>query len=280
MSDMKKIKVGAVVVLYNPTEDEIKNINIYKNKADYTVIVDNSDVNHRELVNEIVGLTDSIIYYSEYQNLGLAKGFNIGIDLLVEHGCEWALLFDADSKMSPDLLSVYKNAISKHRKEQVAVFSPVHVFDRSNNRQYKGYRDIDWAMTSGCLFNCNIFVKQNGFFEALFVDGLDMDYCFKSHENGYKVIECGEAVLNHNPAETRSFLGFKYGIASPFRYYMQARQLIWCWKRYGRNKLLLTYLYKWFKVISLFPNKREYFKEMIRGTKEGDNLIKDWNKNL
>ena len=62
-----------------------------------------------------------------------------------------------------------------------------------------------------------------------------MDYCFKSHENGYLVIECGKAVINHHPAETRNCLGFKYGIASPYRYYMQARQLIWCWKRYKKR---------------------------------------------
>ena len=79
-------------------------------------------------------------------------------------------------------------------------------------------------MTSGWLINIEIFEKQNGFFEELFVDGLDMDYCFKSHENGYLVIECGKAVINHHPAETRNCLGFKYGIASPYRYYMQAKR--------------------------------------------------------
>lgn len=276
MLNVKTNTFGAVVVLYNPTDDEIRNINSYKNKVDCTVIVDNSDVDHRQLVNKIVSLTNSIIYYSEHKNLGLAKGFDIGVDLLIKNNCEWALLFDADSKMSTDLLAVYKNAINEHGGERVSVFSPVHVFDRSNNISYKGYRDIDWAMTSGCLYNCELFVKQKGFFEKLFVDGIDMDYCFKSHENGYKVIECGEAVLNHNPGETRSFLGLKYGVASPFRYYMQARQLIWCWKKYGKNKLFFTYLYKWFKVIFLFPDKKEYIKEMIKGTKEGNKLLQEY----
>lgn len=267
--------IGAVVVLYNPTEDEIQNINVYKNMVDYTAIIDNSDADHKQLVNSIVGLTNSIIYYSKHRNLGLAKGFNIGVDLLIEQGCKWALLLDADSKLSTDLLSVYKTAIDTYLGEHIAIFSPVHVFDRSSNRPYKGYRNIDWTMTSGCLYNCDIFKKQNGFFEELFVDGIDMDYCYKSQENGYRIIECGEAVLNHNPADTKEFLCFKYGIASPFRYYMQARQLVWCWRRYRRDKILFIYLYKWFKVILLFPQKKEYVYMMVKGTKNGKALFED-----
>ena len=135
-------------------------------------------------------------------------------------------------------------------------------------------------MTSGCLFNCEIFKKQNGFMEELFVDGLDMDYCFKSHEKGYRIIECGEAVINHHPAETKSFLGFKYGIASPNRYYMQARALIWCWKRYKKPRMFGFYLYKWFKVLFLFPNKKMYVRKMIEGTKEANKLLKNLQKDF
>ena len=159
------------------------------------------------------------------------------------------------------------------------MFAPVHMFDRSNAMPYSGYKNVEWSMTSGWCVNIDIFKKQNGFFERLFVDGLDMDYCFKSHENGYKIIECGEAVINHHPAETKSFLGFKYGIASPYRYYMQARQLIWCWKRYRKPKVFITYLYKWFKVLTLFPEKREYIRNVIQGTREGFSLLRSYKIN-
>ena len=271
--------IGAVVVLYNPTKDEVQTINTYKNRVEHTVIIDNSDKDNSKWINEIVLLTDNITYYSECTNMGLARGFNIGIDILMEKGCQWVLFFDADSKLETDIISVYNRAIEKY-ESGIAVFSPVHIFERSNNKPYIGYKNVDWAMTSGCLYNCDIFKKQGGFFEKLFVDGLDMDYCFRSRENGYKIIECGEAVLKHNPAETKVFLGIKYGIASPYRYYMQARQLIWNYKRYKSNKMLLIYIYKWFKVIFLFPYKKEYMLNMIKGTKEGISLIKDWMKDL
>lgn len=270
--------IGSIVVLYNPTEKEIKNINEYISVVDYAVIVDNSECDNKELILNILKSFEKITYISEGKNLGLCKGFNIGVNILKQKGCNWALLFDADSKVVTDVVAVYKKAIEDNKDNNVAVFSPVHLFDRSNNKEYTGYKNVDWSMTSGWLVNIEIFQKQGGFFEELFVDGLDMDYCFKSRENGYKIIECGNACLQHNPAKTKKILFFKYGIASPFRYYMQARQLIWCWKRYKVNKIIFIYLYKWFKVLFLFPNKIKYFKEMLRGTKEGMNLWRIYQK--
>lgn len=231
--------IGSVVVLYNPTEDEIKNINSYISNVDRAVIVDNSVQNNEKIVELLINDKSKIQYFSKQENMGLCKALNIGIKLLEESGCDWALLFDADSKLGSDIVTEYKKAIEDYRGKQVALFTPVHVFDRSNAVPYSGYKNVDWSMTSGWLINIEIFEKQNGFFEELFVDGLDMDYCFKSHENGYLVIECGKAVINHHPAETRNCLGFKYGIASPYRYYMQARQLIWCWKRYKKTRIFL-----------------------------------------
>lgn len=271
--------IGSVVVLYNPTKKEIENINNYISSVDYAVIVDNSEYDNKKLVFSIIKSFEKITYLSECKNLGLCKGFNDGVNILKQKGCKWALLFDADSKIVTDIITVYKKAIEDNKNNNVAVFSPVHLFDRSNNKEYIGYKNVDWTMTSGWLVNIEIFQKQGGFFEELFVDGLDMDYCFKSHENGYKIIECGKACLQHKPAETKEILFFKYGIASPYRYYMQARQLVWCWKRYKKNKVIIIYLYKWFKVLLLFPNKIKYFKEMIRGSREGIKLWQVYLKN-
>ena len=266
--------IGAVVVLYNPTKDEIKNINTYLLNVGCAVVVDNSAQNNEQLVEKLVHDKDKVKYYTEQKNLGLCKAINLGVTLLKEKGCKWALLFDADSKLGSDIVSVYKKAINAYKGKSVALFAPVHMFERSKATPYRGYKNVDWSMTSGWLINIEIFERQNGFFEELFVDGLDMDYCFKSHKNGYLVVECGEAIINHHPAETRKFLGFKYGIALPYRYYMQARQLIWCWRRYKKPKILGIYLYKWAKVLLLFDHKIEYIKNMAKGTSDGISLLR------
>lgn len=275
MHDTEKMTFGAVVVLYDPTKEEIENINTYKDLVDWTVVIDNSDDDYTEVVKQLIGGSSKVEYHSKKMNLGLCKALNIGVEILMKKGCKFALMFDADSKIEYDAISVYKNAIQSYENtiDDIALFAPVHVFDRSNNKPYQGYKNVEWVMTSGCLFNCAVFKKQGGFMEELFVDGLDIDYCYKSHENGYKVIECGEAIIMHHPAETKTFLGFKYGISSPNRYFMQTRSLIWCWRRYKKPKLFCFYLYKWMKVLLFFPRKKEYIREMIKGTKEGKKLL-------
>ena len=57
---------------------------------------------------------------------------------------------------------------------------------------------------------------------------------------------------------------------------MQARQLIWVTFKYKKFNIFLIYLYKWFKVIFLFPKKIEFIKAMIKGTQDGKKLLKKY----
>ena len=96
---------------------------------------------------------------------------------------------------------------------------------------------------------------------------------------GYRVVELADAQINHLPGETRSlsFAGIeiKYGVASPWRYYMQARAIVWLILEYHSIKELARYGMKWGKVLFLFKDKKEYIKQMVCGTKDGINLWKD-----
>lgn len=271
--------IGLVEVLYNPTKQEVKNINKYKKLVDYIVIVDNSDEENLQMLMQENILNEKILYYPQGCNIGLCKALNFGVKKLEELNCKWALLIDSDSEVVTDITSVYMKIAEKNEKKNVAIYTPVHIFDRSRNKPYIGCKEIEWSMTSGWCVDVEIFMKLGGFYEELFVDGLDMDYCFKTKKNGYRIVECGEAVIKHHPAETREFLGIRYGFASPIRYYMQARQLIWDMLYYKKYKLLVLYMYKWAKVFLFFPSKIEYIKNMINGTKEGFGLYKTRRKN-
>lgn len=46
--------IGSVVVLYNPTKEEVENINTYLSSVDYAVIVDNSTHSNKKLVETLV----------------------------------------------------------------------------------------------------------------------------------------------------------------------------------------------------------------------------------
>ena len=59
--------IGSVVVLYNPTEDEIKNINSYISNVDRAVIVDNSVQNNEKIVELLINDKSKIQYFSKQE---------------------------------------------------------------------------------------------------------------------------------------------------------------------------------------------------------------------
>lgn len=199
---------------------------------------------------------------------------NYGMKEALKEKYDWALLMDADSVLQNDIVSLYKRFSEMSSENNIAVLAPVHLYDRSKNHLYEGVRSVKWAMTSGCFYHVGIFEKLHGFNEELFVDGLDMDYCYKARQNGFQILEMGAAGIKHHPAETRfvklgSRVLLKYGDASPWRYYMQARALVWVILKYRSYRDIAIYMYKWIKVIFFFDNKREFVTQMINGSKDG-----------
>lgn len=273
---------AALVVLYEPENKDIENIKQYCQKVDLMIILDNSKEDNFQVVNNITAIDGITTIYKHFEkNIGLCAALNIGMEIAESHGCEWALIMDDDSSLITDIVDVYEKYISNNESSKIAVLSPVHIYDRGNAHGYIGFRQVDWAMTSGCYYNIKVFQKLGGFFEALFVECLDLDYCYKALENGYVTIECGEAQINHRPAETKTvrFLGkdiLKYGLAAPWRYYMQARSLTWLFLRYHHLADCIRLFWKYTKVLFFFDNKCEYIKLMRKGRKEGRTLYKEY----
>lgn len=278
--EYKKKIYGAVVVLYEPIITHFNNIKSYCDLFNYIMVIDNSKKNNINEIKKIVNYDNKKIIYKHYpENIGLSKAFNIGIEYLSKYGCDWVITMDSDSKLISNLVSVYDEEIKNFSEKNIAVLAPVHIFDRSKNKKFNGTCEIEWSMTSGCAFNVSVFKKIGGFNTLLFVDGLDIEYCYRANKKGYKIIKCGKALIKHYPGETRKFkiLGYdilNYGYASPWRYYLQSKAIIFIMLTYKKPKELIRYFSKWIKVIFLFDNKKQYVKEMVKGSIEG---IKLWN---
>lgn len=276
-----------MTVLYNPIGDELSNILTYADDVDLLIVIDNSASSHEAAVRDMLSANRchcELQFEHHPDNIGLCKALNRGMEMARQEGCTWAMLMDADSRLTSNIIPIYEEYLQSHAKDPIAVLAPIHLTDRSNAAAYEGSMVKTWTMTSGCYYNVGIFWSLGGFQEELFVDGLDMDYGYKATANGYHIMELGAATIQHFPAETHEIkIGntvlFRYGSASPWRYYMQARSLIWIILRYHSWKEIVTYMYKWFKVLFLFDNKREYIAQMHKGTREGYQLYRDNHEN-
>ena len=266
--------IGTVVVLYNPTSEEIINLQTYLEYSDYLVIVNNSEVSYVNDIKSALGFSNKYHIIDNCSNLGLCRGLNQGIAYLSSINFDWVVVFDADSRITNNIFKLYRKILhSIDNVDNIALLAPQHSYLRRNVKLYHGLKRIDWAMTSGCLFNIKVFNICGGFYEPLFVDGLDVDYCLYAKEKKYDIFECGEIVIKHNPAinveKTICGLKLNYGIASPYRYYLQSRSLIWVILRYKNFWALKMFFIKFFKVIFLFPNKKSYLSSYLKGFVDG-----------
>lgn len=280
MECKKTVQIGGIVVLYEPHIKDFEYLKSYVNKVVFLLILDNSKTSNDKVVSVHLQNTSGQFEYVYFgENIGLSAALNRGIKLLKDKGYEWVITMDSDSSWQSDICEIYKAEISKDAS--VAIYAPLHLHDRSKATEYIGTKEIDWAMTSGCCFNIKQLEAMGGFNEQLFVDGLDMDYCFRVKEKGLKIIQCGNALIKHNPAETHCFKVFglsvlKYGKASPWRYYMQMRSLTWMFLRYHKLEVVKIWFWKWFKVTFFFEGKSNYFKEMYKGVKDGITIWKEY----
>lgn len=288
------MKTAGIVVLFNSNEKKLKKIQEYYTLLDYFFVIDNSEKNNYKLIkpyipsliediNDNMDYCSSHIYIPFCENKGLCYALNKGIEKARILNCEWVLILDDDSSFITNIINVYTNYIKNNNMENIAILAPVHLHDRTDVTGYIGTQEIKRTMLSGCLFNTRIFYTLNGFKEELFVDGLDMDYCYRMREKGYRILQFGEAIIKHFPSETKHFkilhkIIFKYGYASPWRYQLQGRSLIWMILRYRHMYDVLVLGWKWIKVMLFFDNKGEYIKCMIRGMEEGLYLYKEYKK--
>ncbi|QUF83027.1 glycosyltransferase [Clostridium butyricum] len=270
--------VGGVTVLFNPEEDVVNNIKSYCNQIDYLYLIDNSSKDNSELFK---GIGENIYYISLRNNYGIAYALNIGINSCKNVGCSWVLTMDQDSYFRENYIDNYKKIICKGDSlDNIAFLVPQFHTDRMNSNVCKEFKELKLAMQSGNLLNIDKYNDIGIYNEKLFIDCVDYDYCYRARKKGYKIIQCSDVILNHSPAITKSFELFgkkiKYGYAKPLRYYYQIRNLNYLFWEYKDIKILGILLYKWFKIIFLFDNKKKFIKAGFCGIRDflNNNYVK------
>ena len=98
-------KVAAVVVLYNPDKNYIKNINTYLYHVSLLVIVDNSEIPDYSVYSSLENI-NHIKFVINKENTGISKAINDGIKIAVKEGFEWVLTMDQDSFFENNMIEI------------------------------------------------------------------------------------------------------------------------------------------------------------------------------
>lgn len=259
------MKIDGVVVLYNPENDVLNNIESYRSFLNTLYVVDNSTKTNDELVSKLKSL-QNVKYLSLGDNQGIGKALKVGLEEVKKDNADVCLTMDQDSIFPSDRMDEIKDYLEKNLEDYAIIG-----LNFNSESSEKGIADVKTWLTSGNFINMSDYQKINGFNEDLFIDCVDFELNEQFNNINRKIGYINEISLTHkigNPIPKR-FLWMKVTALnhSPIRYYYRFRNGYYLYKR---NKKFYKFLKKQFfsirlKVMLYEPNKKEKFKMMRRG---------------
>jgi len=235
--------VSAVVVTYQPDASVLENLRRLLRQVPVVIVVDNGSVGESAKVVEAVGSLAGVELIRNGSNLGIATALNVGIRHALRVGCQWVATFDQDSSI-PDhyfeeLFRAYNTCLAPEKVGMIApgkCSAPAASLPPTASSEDSLFSYIPAAITSGSLTKVGVFQAAGMYDEGLFIDFVDVDFCFQLRKSGFKILKAKRAVLNHElgTKQIRNLLGLKISFRSHLtwrHYYMMRNRILLC-RRY------------------------------------------------
>lgn len=245
------MKLGATVVLYNPSDSDIDNLTVLQKLADDVVVVDNTPDPDPQLHER---LTAQHIPVIENRNVGgLARGLNLGARELFARGCDVACVFDQDSKVPENYFEAIGSAALGLDRPDFIIGPVVYIAELDQrlpavnfSRRGVQIKDVPedeagltpsaFIITSGTAVSRDAFDKLGDFKEEYFIEVLDVEYAFRAAVAGIPSFIHGGVLLHHSIATiTKHRFGFTTYNRNPDRCYYCARNTVALTREYKRN---------------------------------------------
>lgn len=273
------MKFAGMVALYNPTKENIDLVNNYKKCLDKIYLIDNSDKDNSSLIEN----DEKIVYIPNCENLGIATALNIAANKAIEDGYKWLLTMDQDSIMTENVLKKLQDYVINNDTSNIGIVSPYHdIGTRPANKDVM-VEEMPEVMTSGNLINLDLFQIVGGFKDWLFIDLVDIEYCFNLRKNGYKVLRLNNAVMEHHLGNLKIhkilFKSFVCSNHNSIRRYYMFRNVFYVSDMYkkiypGYCRYLRKVQYGQIRYVILFEkDKLNKLKMMFKG-------YRDYKKNI
>ncbi len=242
------MSICAIVVSYHPSAEIINNISALLDQVDEVLIVDNgSGTSAKVLLGSLSCYSKVSVIYND-ENIGIAAALNEGVNRARRAGHQWVATFDQDSRATPGMLASMMRAYDRYaERESVAILCPRYMDKtlgllasytrKSGNLITPTVAEVSAVMTSGNLVRLDVFRAVGYFNEALFIDYVDNEFCFRCVAHGYKILEVQDAILEHNlgfPVQHK-FLWktVTFSDYGPQRRYYSSRNRIWMYKKFA-----------------------------------------------
>lgn len=220
-----------IVVLYKPSDNDLKQV-IGNIKSNFLVlIIDNSEQSHIHHFDRFL----NVVYKHFKQNIGLSDAYNYGIDFCLANQKKFMWIMDQDSDFSHTPIQDLDHIILTNQIELIGcAILGLRPVSSMEELKVKWSQDFTWdevLLSSGSIINVEIAKRLKGFDSRIFIDTVDCEYAFRVMQNGYKILRINNLTFVHNigtPTNLRyadmCLMSYKH---SPLRrYYMVRNNLL------------------------------------------------------
>ena len=265
------MKIAGCVVLYNPSDECLKNIKTYVELLDTLYVLDNSTVYNDELIRCLKQLPN-VEYVGFDGNTGIAHALKIGANRALVEQFDLLLTMDQDSEFPVVSREEIENRFSKIRLNDYGIVSLG--FNRGESTE-KQLQEVSTWITSGNFIILENYKRIEGFREELFIDFVDFDLNEQFNRINKKIAIFQDLSIKHqigNPKKY-NFCGIKFTVMNhaPIRYYYRFRNALYL---YHKNKKFYKKLYRKGllvdipKVILFEKDKRAKLKMIRQGRRD------------
>lgn len=238
MNEVNLSKTNAVIILYNPTQDQITRIVKQSINFDDCYVIDNSTFQSDDLVN-----FSGCKYFPMFDNLGIAEAQNVAIRKILENeessDEDLIYFFDQDSIYDANLINSLKSHFLKlyFEDSKNRVIGPNYIVDEelevhNNSSEYLTKLSI---ISSGMVTNILTLRECGLMMSQLFIDCVDHEWCWRVGKMGYNINQIPSLKMSHKIGDGNlHFFGLTFNICSNIRCYYQFRNWIYL---ISRNKV-------------------------------------------
>jgi rhamnosyltransferase len=230
------ISVAAVVILYYPNEKTGQFIQSYLSYVQKLFVMDNSE--KISAIGETLKGFDKVVFIHDGENKGLSYRLNIACKMAVDDGFDFLLTMDQDSYFENQHIENYLKCLEAYNnKGRVAMFG-VNYINESINSNTCAAEAINYLITSGSIVNLQAFLLTGGFDENLFIDEVDLEYCYNARSKGLEIVRFNNIFLHHSLGVMTTGISFKTfkrtprRLHSPIRVYYMLRNYLYVKKKY------------------------------------------------
>lgn len=212
--------IDTIVVLYNPKETFLKNLENYLAFSNKVFLLDNSD--KKDSASFALKDDSRFIYLSLQGNQGIAKALSIGIQKAMEDKADFALTMDQDSVFPTNRIEQIKNMLIKEENGRFGIIGLN--FNHPFSPNEASLKEVNWWLTSGSFIRISAYSKLNpGIDTRFFIDAVDAFLGYQMFKAGYKTGYIEGISIQHSMGTPRKisifFKTFYVLNYSPIRYY-------------------------------------------------------------